>query len=84
MLFTNKNFIREITIHYFIVRRPDLIGKIPVYVLYGSILFEFLRIAKCSLKFSDFLSNTKQLFLRMMNQGANQVPLLKQIKNSET
>ena len=55
----------------------DLSGNIPAYVFYGSILSEFLRIAKCTLKFSDSVLKAKQLFLRMMYQGANQLTLLK-------
>ena len=45
-------------------------------------LSEFIRIAKCTLKFSDFVPKAKQLFLRMISQGANQVNLLKQTKKS--
>ena len=33
---------------------PVLSGNIPAYVFYGCILSEFLRIAKCTLKFSLF------------------------------
>ena len=40
---------------------------------YGSDLSEFIEIAKCALKFSDFVPKAKQVFLRMINQGANQV-----------
>ena len=45
-------------------------------------LSEFIRIAKWTLKFSDFVPKAKQLFLRMISQGANQVNLLKQTKKS--
>ena len=37
---------------------------------------------KCLLKFSDFVLKAKQLFLIMMNQGENQVTLLKQAKKA--
>ena len=63
---------------------PDLSGNIPEYDFYGSILSEFLTISKTKLKLSDFVPKTKQLFLRMMNQGINQVTLLKQIKKRTT
>ena len=45
-------------------------------------LSEFIRIAKCTLKFSDFVPKAKQLFLRMINQGENQANLLKQAKKA--
>ena len=35
---------------------------------YGSILSEFLRITKFTIKLSDFVLKVKQLYLRMMNQ----------------
>lgn len=45
-------------------------------------LSEFIRIAEWTLKFSDFVPKAKQLFLRMISQGANQVNLLKQTKKA--
>ena len=75
MLFTNTNFtIREITIHFLLVT--------IVHMLLWVNLSEFIRIAKCTLKFSDFVPKAKQLFLRMISQGANQVNLLKQTKKA--
>ena len=58
---------------------PKLSGKNPGY-FYRSILSEFIKIAQCTLKFSTFVPNAKQLFLRTMNYGVNQVTSLKQIK----
>ena len=43
-------------------------------------LSEFLRIAKWKLKLFVFLPKAKQLLSRMMNHEANQVTLLKQVK----
>ena len=37
---------------------------------------------KCLVKFSDFVVKAKQFFLIMMNQGENQVTLLKQVKKA--
>lgn len=55
---------------------PVLSDNIPAYVFYGCILSEFLRIAKCTLKFSLFRK-------RNMNEDqANQVSLLEQTKKS--
>lgn len=59
---------------------PHLKGNVPAYNFYGSILSEFLIIAKWILKLYDFVPLTKKLFLSMMNRGANQVTLLKRIK----
>lgn len=36
---------------FFIIRMSDLSGTILAYVFYGSVLCEFLKIAKCTLKF---------------------------------
>ena len=68
----------------FIVLMPGLRGNIPAYVFNESIQSEFLKKAICTLKFSDFVPKAKQLFWRMVNQGANQVNLLKQIKKAMT
>ena len=41
---------------------PDLSGNITAYVFYGSILSEFLKIAKYTLNF--FVPKAKQLFFQ--------------------
>ena len=41
----------KITIHPFFVWRPNLSDSTPAYAFYGSILSDFLRIAKCISKF---------------------------------
>ena len=63
-------------------RIPNLSGNIPAYAFNGSNLFKFLRLAKCTLKLFVFLPKAKQLLSRMMNHGANQVTLLKQVKQA--
>ena len=65
---------------FFIVRMPG--GNIPAYSFYDSTLSVFLRILKYTLSFSDFIPKAKLLFSRMMNQGGNQVTLLKQKKKA--
>ena len=72
--------IWEITIQFFTLRMPDLNGYIPGYVFYNAVLSEFIRIAKCISKLSDFAPEAKELILRIMNQGVNQVTSLKQIQ----
>ena len=58
---------------------PDLSGNIPSHVFYGSIMSEFLRIARCTLLYSDFLPSAINLFKRMISQGGSQSRILKQI-----
>lgn len=43
------------------------VKKCEHHVFYGSILSEFLRLAKFTLKLSDLVPKAKKLFLRMMN-----------------
>ena len=63
-----------------ISRMPDIAGgSIPEHVFYGSIMSEILRIARATLKYEDFLTKVKKLFIRMTNQGATNEKLLKQI-----
>ena len=54
-------------------------GNIPSHVFYGSVMSEFLRIARSTLLYSDFLPVARSLFKRMLNQGGSQVKLLNQI-----
>jgi hypothetical protein len=63
---------------------PDLSGNIPSHVFYGSIMSEFLRIARCTLLYSDFLSSAISLFKRMINQGGSEEQILKQIRKAVT
>ena len=58
---------------------PDLGGNIPSHVFYGSVFSEFLRIARATLKYTDFVPRAQELYKRMMGQGAAQTVLLKQI-----
>ena len=50
--------------------------------MYDSITSEFFTIAKCSLKFHDFVPQFEQFFLRMINWGVNQITFLKEIKQA--
>ena len=58
---------------------PDLSGNIPDHVFYGAIMSEFLRIARCTLLYTDFLASAIALFKRMVNQGGSKIKILKQI-----
>ena len=77
-----KLFDKRDNFPFFIVRMPDLGGNIPSHVFYGSVMSEFLRIARSTLLYSDFLSVASSLYKRMLNQGGSQVKLLSQIKKA--
>lgn len=79
-IYKYKLYVKRDNYPFFIARVPHLKGNVPAYNFYGSILSEFLRIAKWILKLYDFVPLTKKLFLSMMNRGANQVTLLKHMK----
>ena len=59
---------------------PDLTGNIPSHVFYGSVMSEFLRIARCTMLYEDFLPVAAKLFTRMVNQGGSADMILKQVK----
>ena len=61
---------------------PDKSGNIPSHVFYGSVMSEFLRISRCTLLYSDFLSSATALFKRMINQGGSEVNILNQISKA--
>ena len=61
---------------------PDLSGNIPSYVFYGSVMSEFLRIARCTLLLSDFMPRASALCKRMMIQGGSKNVVLRQIRKA--
>ena len=63
---------------------PDLSGNIPDHIFYGSVMSEFLRVARATLLYSDFLSKAKELFSRMLNQNGEKNMLLLQLKKAIT
>ena len=81
-IFVYKLFDKRDGFAFFIVRMPDLSGNIPSHVFYGSVMSEFLRIARCTLLYTDFLPSIISLFKRMLNQGGSQIKLLNQIKKA--
>ena len=58
---------------------PEFSGSIPSHVFYGSIMSEVLRIARASLQYCDFIPKVQTLFKRMINQGACEVGLSRQV-----
>ena len=81
-IFIYKLFDKRDDFPFFIVRMPDLSGNIPNHVFYGSIMSEFLRIARCTLQYEDFLKSAIALLKRMVNQGGTEIQILKQISKA--
>ena len=81
-IFVYKLFDKRDGFPFFIVRMPDFSGNIPSHVFYGSIMSEFLRIARCTLRYTDFVSSAISLFKRMINQGGSKVKILNQIRKA--
>ena len=81
-IFIYKLFDKRDGFPFFIVRMPDLSGNIPSHVFYGSIMSEFLRIARCTLMYTDFLSSAISLFKRMVSQGGSAEKVLLQIRRA--
>ena len=71
--FVYKLFDKRNNFPFFIVRMPDFTGNIPSHVFYGSVMSEFLRIARCTMLYEDFLPAASKLFKRMNNQGVQQL-----------
>ena len=80
--FVYKLFDKRDNFPFTIVRMPDLRGNIPSYVFYGSIMSEFLRIARCTLILSDFIPRANSLYKRMVNQGGSSNMVTKQIRKA--
>ena len=81
-IFIYKLFDKRDNFPFFIVRMPDLSGNIPSHIFYGSVMSEFLRIARSTLRYSDFLPVCIGLYKRMINQGGSELKLLNQIKKA--
>ena len=77
--FIYKLFDKRDDFPFTIVRMPDLNGNIPSNMFYGSIMSEFLRIARCTLLLSDFIPRARKLYERMINQGGSANRVLRQI-----
>ena len=81
-LFIYKLYDKRDNFPFHIIRMPDKNGNIPLHVFYGSIMSEFLRIARATLLFSDFLPRAKALFQRMIRQGGEKCRVLAQIQRA--
>ena len=81
-IFNYKLFDKRDDFPFSIVRMPDLSGNIPSFIFYGSIMSEFLRIARCTRQVEDFLPRAEALCSRMVSQGGSKNVVLKQIRKA--
>ena len=81
-VFIYKLFDKRDGFPFSIVRMPDLSGNIPSFIFYGSIMSEFLRIARCTRQIEDFIPRAKSLCERMVSQGGSRYTVLKQIQKA--
>ena len=81
-IFVYKLFDKRDGFPFNIIRMPDKRGNIPSHVFYGSIMSEFLRIARATLLYHDFLPRAVELFSRMISQGGLKFLVLRQIKRA--
>ena len=71
-LFVYKLFDKRDAFPFSIVRMPYVSSNIPESIFYSAMVGEFLRIARSTMLFSDFLPKTRELIHRLNNQGAKQ------------
>ena len=81
-IFVYKLFDKRDGFPFFIVRMPNASSNIPSYVFYGTILSEFLRIARATLLFVDFIPRVVDLFKRMSSQGGDQDKIFRQFQKA--
>ena len=81
-IFDYKLFDKRDEFPFTIVRMPDLTGNLPSFIFYGSIMSEFLRIARCTRLIENFLPRAQTLCKRMVAQGGNKSLVLKQIRKA--
>ena len=62
---------------------PHLSGNIPSFIFYGSIMSEFLRIARSTRQVEDFLPRAKKLCDRMLSQGGSKNIVLKTFRKRQ-
>ena len=68
--FVYKMYDKREEFQFSIVKLPHRESNIPANIFYSALAGEFLRIARSSLLFVDFLPKAKDLIKRMISQGA--------------
>ena len=81
-IFPYKLFDKRDEFPFFIFRMPYQSSNIPSSIFYSSIFSEFLRITRCTLRQTGFVSKVSQLYARIITQGRNKASTLLQIKNA--
>ena len=71
-IFVYKLFDKRDGFPFSIVRMPYVSSNIPESIFYSAMVGEFLRIARSTLFFNDFLPKACELIHRLNNQGAKQ------------
>ena len=71
-IFVYKLFDKRDAFPFSIVRMPYISSNIPESIFYSAMVGEFLRIARSTLLFNDFLPKVRELIHRLNNQGAKQ------------
>ena len=75
-IFVYKLFDKRDNFPFSIVRMPHIDSNIPKTIFYSALMGEFLRIARSTLLFEDFIPKSKELLYRMKMQGA-ELPRMK-------
>ena len=70
--FVYKLFDKRNDFPFSIVRMPHRDSNIPENIFYSALAGEFLRISRSSMLMNDLVSSSKQLVMRMKNQGGNE------------
>ena len=79
-IFVYKLFDKRDQFPFHVVRMPHECSNMPSTIFYSSIYSEFLRIARCTLLYEDFVPRASELFRRMIHQGGKSSLIRKQIK----
>ena len=81
-IFIYKLFDKRDEFPFNIIRMPDFSSNIPSYVFYGTCLSEFLRIARATLLWTDFVPRAVDLSKRMLAQGGVHHKIILQFKKA--
>ena len=81
-IFVYKLFDKRDDFPFSIIKMPDRSSNIPRFVFYGTIMSEFIRIARSTLQLDDFIPRASNLLSRMISQGGNRIKILGQIKKA--
>ena len=81
-IFCYKLFDKRDAFPFFVVRISDRGSNIPSYIFYGTVLSEYLRIARATLQFDDFVPKIIELYSRMTKQGGDPYKIFRQFRKA--